>query len=398
MTPPDEGRPPRAPSTDGLREQLKALPSEERGPASAELGAAAPPSPARVADDRPLLVKDDFVLQMADPVSPEEREAARAERRRRRELRKARIRRRKRRRLLLTALATALVLVVAFFGWVRWTTGGLDRIPAALGPGTDTPGTTILLVGSDPTAHDQVPGNVTWKSDLSRSDLVMLVHLPEEGGAMYGISLPGRLQLPLADGHTGQVGSVMDGGGQAAYVDSIQSVTGVHVDHLAVMDMSGLQEVIDTLGGVDVHVQAAGCDQKQGQAFLDGQGALELMRYQKCLPNGDLDRVSRQQSVLKGILGSLVDGLPNPFRLNTIARQTFNHLAVDEDWSLLSIAGTAWSERGVTPRTTTFLTVPTQRDDRGRLEIRQDRAEDLWQAIRSDRLDEYVALNRELAH
>lgn len=385
-----------------LRDDLRHLPAAENEPGHFDLPAVSAPAKRHLedpADNRPLLVKDDFVLNAADPVSEEERKAASAERRRRRELRRAVLKKRQRQRRILVAIGLVLLLVVAFIGWLRWTTGGLDRIPDALNKGTDTPGTTILFVGSDPTAHDEVSGDVTWKKDLEHSDLVMLVHLPEDGEAMYGISLPGRLHLPLSDGSRGHVGSIMDSDGQGAYVDTVEAVTGVHVDHLSVLNLSGLQEVIDTLGGINVHVQAAGCEQKQGQVTLDGQGALELIRYRDCLPRGDLDRVSRQQSVLKGILAALVDGaLPNPFKLNTVARQTFSNLAVDEGWTLWSMAGTAWSQRSVTPRTTTFLTVPTERDPKGRLTIAEGRAAELWEAVKADRLDEYVALNREMTN
>ena len=77
---------------------------------------------------------------------------------------------------------------------------------------------------------------------------------------------------------------------------------------------------------------------------------------------------------------------------------TVHHLAVDAGWGLLDMAGTAWSQRQVTPRTTTFLTVPTARDKKRRLVIDEARAAELWEAVRVDRVAEYVALNREFVN
>lgn len=409
MNPPEQRSEPRdrvtrAPSVESLRERLLKLPGEdhEAGTKATESPATSPQQGSTFVyrfDERPTLVRDDFVLAAADPRDAAEREAARAERRRRRALRQAAARRRKRRNRLVATMAVLLALALAFTGWLHWTTGGLDRIPGALNAGTDTPGTTILLVGSDPSAHDEVAGSVTWKRDLTHSDLVMLVHLPEDGSSIYGISLPGRTQLDLPDSSRGLLGDTMRNGGQAAYVDTVERVTGLRVDHLAALNLAGLQDIIDELGGVNAQV-TAGCGEEAGTRTLDGQGALELIRHRACLPKGDLDRVVRQQNVLKGVLAALVDGgaLPNPFKLNAIAKDTFDHLAVDEGWGLLDMAGTAWSQREVTPRTTTFLTVPTARDKKRRLVIDEARAAELWEAVRVDRVAEYVALNREFVN
>lgn len=345
-----------------------------------------PDEDARRAD----LVVDDAVLVER---SPEERAARREARERRRERRRLRARTRRIRRVAVAVLLALAVLATVVFLWFRYTLGGLDRIPGTLPDGpADTPGTTILLVGSDPGAHEGIGGSEAWRRQLEHSDLVMLVHLPADRSALYAVSLPGTtlLRLPDGPGHLGDSGSSTD------YVGTVQSVTGARVDRLAVLDLNGVRSVVDHLGGVEVVVPAAGCGAEAGRTRVDGQSALELVRLRPCLPNGDLDRVARQQALFKGMLAALVDGtLTNPLALNRITKSTFDHLAVNQDWSLWEMAGVAWSLRGTTPRTTTFLTVPTRRTASGELTLAPQRAADLWQALRADRVGEYVALNRD---
>lgn len=323
--------------------------------------------------------------------TPEQRTAARAARERRHEQRRRRRRVRRVRRVLIIVLVVLALVATTVLVWLRYTFGGLERIPGALPEGADTPGTTILLVAADPGAHDRVAAGPRWRQALEHSDLVMLVHLPaDRADGVFAVSVPGSVTLP----GTGRLGSTAAAGG-AAYVRALERTTGVHIDRLAVWDLNAVREIVDELDGVTVSL-GDGCAQAGAQR-LDGQGALEVMRLRPCLPRGDLDRVARQQAVLRAVLARTLDGgaLVNPLRLNRVAKSTFDHLAVNADWSLWDIARTAWSLRGTTPRSTTFLTAPTRRTHSG-LVLDHRRAAELWQALRSDRLGEYVALNRDV--
>lgn len=344
-------------------------------------------------DPRSDLVDDDTVLSERTPA---EREAARARRERRRERRRKHQQRQRRRRRAVVAASVLLLVVAIVLVWFRWTFAGLDRIPVTTAGG-GSPGTTILLVGSDPGAHDEAAGGVTWPQDLGHSDLVMLVHVPEDRSALYAVSVPGTARLP------GVGRSVTEAAGDdpAAYLRTITDATGVEVDQLAVLDLNGVREAVDRVGGVTVNVTAPGCGEPAGRTRVDGQDALELVRLRPCLPRGDLDRVVRQQQLFRALLGAVVDGrtLANPFTLNRIAKSTFDHLAVDEDWGRLDMLGLGWSLRGINPRSTTFLTAPTTsrgKGDDATLVLDEGRAAELWEALRRDRLGEYVALNRDV--
>lgn len=326
--------------------------------------------------------------------TPEQREEARAARARRRQRRRRRRRLRRLRRIGVALLVALVLLATAGFVWFRYTFGGLDRIPGALPAGHDTPGTTILLVGSDPGAHDEVPAGSTWRQDLGHSDLVMLLHVPASGDGLFAVSLPGTLRLPTRSAPT--LASAAAGGGPG-YVRVVEQATGVHVDRLAVLDLNSVREVVDELDGIRPVLAGGACGERAGPQRVDGQGAIALMRLRPCLPRGDLDRVAHQQAVFKALLARLVDGstLTNPFALNRIAKSTFDHLAANEDWGLWDMAGLAWSLRDTTPRTTTFLTAPTRTAATGTITLDPRRAPDLWRALRQDRLASYVALNRD---
>lgn len=95
--------------------------------------------------------------------------------------------------------------------------------------------------------------------------------------------------------------------------DAVAELTGVRADHYAIVDMSALGAVADAVGGVPVCLRAAADDQYSGAHFpkgeqvLRGEAALAFVRQRHGLPNGDLDRIGRQQAFLRGLSTKLPD-------------------------------------------------------------------------------------------
>lgn len=339
--------------------------------------------------------------------SSEDGESRRLRHERRRERRRKAHQRRRRQRIAKYVAAGLAVLLVLAVAWFWWTFRGLERMPDSVGQtGTDGPGTTILLVGSDPGLTAPSRSNSTgWRADLIRSDLVMLLHLTTDHRALFVISIPADSVVDIPDLGPGTLSDAAVAGGPRLVARTVEQLTGSRLDRLAVIDLNAFREIVDELGGVAVDVPRTMCDLPAGARRFDGQAALDYIALQSCMPRKDLDRVERQQSLVRALMRGAVDGgkVTHPLTVNRMLRSTAGHLALERNFSYPAMLGTVWSMRHLRTSNTTFLTVPvaarplaTQNgSDYVLLDEQAD--QELWTALRQDRIGEYLALHDDAA-
>ena len=353
-----------------------------------------------------LLTERDLAWVDQPEISEEEREYLRG----RRELRRKKVHRERRIRKAVKIggilFATFLVLTGL---WAYWALSGLQRMPAITEHGgQNTRGENILLIGRNPAEPvDATIGRGGWRNAMKANDLVMVLHLTRDNRAMFVISIPGDSVLPIpANGdrpaREGKLSEAFEAGGQNLYVRTIEDFTGTRMDRVAVLDMSGLGEIADHLGGVTVDIPRNDCGIAPGQRRLDGASALEYVALNPCVTGRDLERVQHQQALLRGLMRTAVDGnrIANPFTLSRLLRSTAGHLTLEDDYSYPSMFGTMLSMRGLRSSTTTFLTIPTAEDpfaDGGdTVLLDPERDEALFEALRADTLADYLALNQDI--
>lgn len=332
--------------------------------------------------------------------SAEEQEA----RQERKELHKQKVRRKRRIRKLGIAAGVAAALVLVLIAvWFRYTFGGLERMPAVAGQaGADTPGENYLLIGTNPaeTSPNRSP-RISWKNDFANSDLVMVLHLDADKHSMYVISIPGDSALAIPDHGFGKLRDAFAIGGAPLYVRTIEETTGVRMDRVLTLDLNAFREMADILDGVIVTVPSVICDEPAGARRLDGQGALDYIALRPCMPGKDLDRVAREQSLMKALMRASVDGgtVTHPLRVNRLLRASARNTTLEDGFGIPSMFGTLWSLRHLRTSNTTFLTVPVADEPNQVIDgadyIRLDDAEgaQLWQAVRDDRVGEYLQLS-----
>jgi LCP family protein required for cell wall assembly len=336
-------------------------------------------------------------------VSPEEAEARRQRHHERREAHRRRVRKKRRRKRILigTAVTLATLLVLAG-GWFWWTFGGLDRMPQSVGQaGVHAPGTTILLVGSDPAkAVAPASSRTGWNEDLDRGDLVMLLHLNKNHQALFVISIPADAIVQIPGVGPGKLADAATAGGPRLVARTVEEMTGVRLDRMAVLDLNAFREITDVLDGVVIDVPRASCGLPAGERRFDGQAAMDYIALQPCMERKDLDRVERQQSLVKGLIHGALDGgkLTNPFTVNRMLRATASHLALEHGFSYPSMFRTLWSMRRVRSANTTFLTTPyaskplASQDGTDYVLLDQEADAGLWKALREDSIGQYLAL------
>lgn len=184
---------------------------------------------------------------------------------------------------------------------------------------------TVLLVGVD-----FAPGRAQHLTDTM---LVATLDPRTGDGAM--ISVPRDLYgVPLGDGrvYNAKLNSLMatasgdlatyPEGGPATLKAAIGELLGTTIHYFAAIDIEGLRQVIDTIGGVDVTVERTindpayadtltgqrGFYLEAGEQHLDGYSALGYARSRMSAGESDFTRAERQQVLLTAIAEKLTAG------------------------------------------------------------------------------------------
>jgi len=322
-------------------------------------------------------------------------------------------------RILAAVLSIAVLAGVAFaWGFANKATGdvatGNDTAQAGQAGVLFRGGTNILLIGSD--ARTDQKGNPLTPAELAavstqldhggvNTDTIMVVHIPEGGGKATAVSLPRDTWIPQSvtdivkgpynDGTKGpyrpnkinsfystakfytQEYLVKQGVKDAAQLERdsnnagrtelqaiIQAFTGLHIDHYAEVNLIGFYTLSSAIGGVPVCLNAAvkdsfsGADFKAGPQEISGSAAMSFVRQRHGLPNGDLDRVRRQQAFLAGATNKMLSAgvLTSPSKLSNLLAAAGRALVLDSGFDLLTFAGQMADLSG---GNVVFQTIPT---------------------------------------
>lgn len=241
-----------------------------------------------------------------------------------------------------------------------------------------------------------------WPVGKYRSDATMLVHISADHQSVYVVSIPRDSYVKVLDA-TGQqrsitkVNAALSLYGPSGAIATVEKLTKLRIDHLAMVDWDGFEEITNSLGGVSVTIEG------QGTQHLKGKAALKYVRDRYSVPGGDFDRVKRQQNFLRAVLTKLVDRgtLANPFKLISTVKSVTSNLAVDDDWTSGQIRSLALSMRHIRPADVTFMTMPTKgtaNDPVAGSIVVVDRpaSRKLFNAMRHGRIEQFVAHHQNL--
>lgn len=165
---------------------------------------------------------------------------------------------------------------------------------------------TILLMGVD----DYVPG------DKGRTDTLMLLAVNPKTKEIGMVSIPRDTRTYIPDrGKYDKINSAYPFGNEEGTVEAVQHFLDVPVDYYIKTGVSGFQDVVDELGGIDVNVpfdfkqvdlKNRYVRFKKGPAHLDGRAALAFVQMRKEDPRGDFGREDRQQTAIRALADKAV--------------------------------------------------------------------------------------------
>lgn len=156
----------------------------------------------------------------------------------------------------------------------------------------------VLVMGVDerPERGSEVEG--------TRADTIMLVRVYPDTGRIKVLSVPRDLLVEVEPGVWDKINASYAYNGASGTISALEELTGTYVDHYAVVDFVGFEEIIDSMGGVrmdvDEEVVPSQWNMGEGVQRLNGRRALIYARI-RSTEGGDLDRIRRQQEVLAAL-------------------------------------------------------------------------------------------------
>ena len=157
---------------------------------------------------------------------------------------------------------------------------------------------SVLLLGID-------TGDL-GRTDQGRSDAIMVATVNPTDGQTTIVSVPRDTYVDIVGhGTTDKINHAYAFGGAAMSMDTVQKFLDIPIDHYVAMNMAGIKELVDAVGGVDVNndlkFENEGNTFDIGKIHLYGDQALSYTRMRYDDPNGDYGRQGRQRNVVAAV-------------------------------------------------------------------------------------------------
>ncbi|MGW5053446.1 LCP family protein [Actinokineospora sp. NPDC004072] len=303
------------------------------------------------------------------------------------------------------------VVVLAATGYYWKVAGnfsdGLSTTDVIAGGPTERPADgaiDILMVGMDsrtdaqgnPLSEEQLRMLSAGVSDGEQNtDTIIMIRIPNDGKQAFGISIPrdSYVDIPGYGMHKvnsayarAKVQSRKDQQAQGVaderelervgrregaknLIATVEQLTGATIDHYAEVNLLGFYDITNAVGGIEVCLKNPVRDRYSGANFpagvqtLKGVQALAFVRQRHGLPNGDIDRIVRQQTFMTGMARKVFSQdmiVPGSEKLAKLQEAIKKSVVLDEGWNVIQFAQ---QMVGFTGGNVEFLTIPHGRID-----------------------------------
>ncbi|MDN3294495.1 LCP family protein [Streptomyces ficellus] len=264
----------------------------------------------------------------------------------------------------------------------------------------------ILVLGSD--SRSGANGEYGRDEGAARSDTAMILHVYEGHKKASVVSVPRDTIIERPD-CTDKTGARVPGqrkamfntayevGGPACAVKTVETMSGIRMDHYIEVDFTGFKKLIDQLGGVRITTTKAINDNSShldlaaGTHTLTGEQALGLVRTRKGVGDGsDLGRIQLQQAFMKAFIeqAKSVGVFTSPTKLWDLANTATKAIRPDSELdSVKELADFAGGLKQLGADDVHMITLPVQYDpaDLNRVVPLQAQSQQVWTALKADR-------------
>lgn len=241
----------------------------------------------------------------------------------------------------------------------------VSRQVTSPGVGGEDPGVpegpiNVLIIGTDGEM-----GTPAYRFG-ARSDTMILAHLSADRKRTTILNIPRDTMVMIhgcgsAPARLNMINQAYDIGGLGCAVKTVESVTGLRVDHGMEFDFSGFKSMVDALGGVEVHLPRPVDDPKAkltlpaGRHVVNGETALAYARLRYYGDGSDLQRIKRQQWLMSAMVKKARESLTDPARLYAFLREVMDSVKTTDGFDLETLATLARSLERTVPSPTSRL-------------------------------------------
>lgn len=142
--------------------------------------------------------------------------------------------------------------------------------------------------------------------------------------------------------------------GSKMAIETVEELLDVPADHYITINMKGLEDLIDAIGGIEVdnkyHWALDGVELYPGKQHVDGKTGLEYARYRKYDPitkmgdpDGDIGRQARQREVIQLIMKKILS-LDSVSNYQKIFKAIEKNVTTDLSWQEILNIGEGYTE------------------------------------------------------
>lgn len=190
---------------------------------------------------------------------------------------------------------------------------------------------SILLMGVD-------TGDL-GRTETGRSDAIMVATVSPEDKKTQIVSIPRDTYMEIVGyGTSDKINHAYAFGGPAMSMDSLEKYLDIPIDHYASINMKGIKDLVDAVGGVvvnnDLEFSSQGHTFGIGQIAITGEEALAFVRMRYDDPRGDYGRQERQRLVVEGIVKKLIS-LSGVTQYQSVLDAISNNMRTDMDFNMM---------------------------------------------------------------
>jgi polyisoprenyl-teichoic acid--peptidoglycan teichoic acid transferase len=313
----------------------------------------------------------------------------------------------KRALIVLTALILVLVAGVAgFVGYLGYTVN--DNVtheallPENRPPVTAPDGSPVAETGSG--TNFLVVGADTRPGDAGRSDVMVLVHIPQDGKTVSMIHFPRDLYVDVPGHGKDKINAAYAYGREPLLVQTMENLLKIRIHHVAKTNFEGFKAMTDAVGGVRVYAEEASSGSgdggpvviQEGWNNLNGEEALAFVRERHALSEGDISRGRRQLAFIKALMLKAISPatVTNPLKIAKFTDAATENLVLDQDLTISQLRDYAVSLRNIRGSDVVFSTAPFTgfgtSPGGASIDIVDTKGmADLGEALRTDTMDSY---------
>lgn len=232
----------------------------------------------------------------------------------------------------------------------------------------------ILLLGSDSGGGSGETEDLADVPQAGRSDTMMWLHIPGDRENVFVMSVMRDLWVEIPGEGTHKLNAAYSFGGVPKTVQTLETMFGTRIDHVAAVDMAGFEGIVDSLGGVDITVPESFQSGNGGKSFqagaqhMDGDTALSFVRERYAFSDGDYSRVRNQQLFLQAVAQKVMtpQTLTNPGRISDMVSGLSPYLTLDETLDSGELVSIGRTMTDVRSGDLEMFTVPTKGVGRAR--------------------------------